>query len=244
MIDLFCPRCSATYRVAATAFAAGAGRCPECGLAITFRVAEPEGDPVGAARPGGAAPSTEAIELDELLALRAEADRFATDFHPRSLFDEGALLAVAGAGAPGAPHPGRRAADGEATAALTVDGVEVGFGDGAGERRPPAREAFLLQVGAEAGRERLALPWACTVVGRREGDLRLADLTVSARHFQIESIGAEFYVRDLGSRNGTWLNGHRVRYAELRPGDALRAGRTDLVFRLAGDGISRGGEQA
>jgi len=237
MIDLFCPRCSASYRIAAASVAGGEAQCPACGLAITFRVAEPAPNAAGS-RPGSS-PSTEAIGLDELAALRVEAESFTTDFHPRSLFDEGVALgrtdaeAGRGAGRSGA------GADAEATASLTVDGVEIGFEDGAGGRRSPAREAYLLRVGAEAGAERLALPWACTVVGRRDGDLKLSDVTVSGRHFQIESIGAEFFVRDLGSRNGTWLNGQRIRYAELRPGDALRAGRTLLVFRTAGDGIAR-----
>lgn len=102
---------------------------------------------------------------------------------------------------------------------------------------PPARGAYLLRVGAPAGGARLTVPSALTVLGRAEADIDLDDPSVSARHFQIEAIGAEFFVRDLGSRNGTYLNGTKVRYAELRPGDQLRAGRTVLVFRTEDDGV-------
>lgn len=74
-----------------------------------------------------------------------------------------------------------------------------------------------------------------------ENVVPLLDEKASRRHCTIEPLGdAAWIVRDLGSRNGTWLNGHRVRYAELRPGDALRAGGTELVFRTADDGIARG----
>ncbi len=52
-------------------------------------------------------------------------------------------------------------------------------------------------------------------------------------------MGREFFVRDLSSKNGTFLNGHRVRYSELLPGDELRAGDTVLVFRTSEDGLSR-----
>lgn len=102
---------------------------------------------------------------------------------------------------------------------------------------PPRRRAFLLRVGAPRGTERLAIPSALTVLGRAGADIDLGDPAISVRHFQIEAIGDEFFVRDLESRNGTYLNGSKVRYAELRPGDQLRAGRTVLVFRTDDDGV-------
>jgi len=102
---------------------------------------------------------------------------------------------------------------------------------------PPARGAYLLRVGAPAGGARLTVPSSLTVLGRAGADIDLGDPSVSAHHFQIEAIGEEFFVRDLGSRNGTYLNGTKVRYAELRPGDQLRAGRTVLVFRTEDDEV-------
>jgi FHA domain len=108
-------------------------------------------------------------------------------------------------------------------------------------RTPPLRtrrQPYFLVVGALAGEERLALTSSRTVFGRDEGDVKLADAAVSGKHFQIDVVGEEFFVKDLGSRNGTQLNGHPVRYAELLPGDEVRAGETVLIFRLEGDGLS------
>jgi hypothetical protein len=58
------------------------------------------------------------------------------------------------------------------------------------------------------------------------------DATVSGLHAVLESYGSGWAVRDLGSRNGTYLNGERV-LAErtLHDGDELRLGSTRLVFR-------------
>ena len=99
-------------------------------------------------------------------------------------------------------------------------------------------EPFLLLLGAPPGEERIALRGARTTFGRGRADVDLADAEVSALHFQIDVMGREFFVRDLGSRNGTWLNGHPVRYSEILPGDELRAGQAVLVFRTSGDGVS------
>lgn len=238
MLELLCPRCSTALRIAGAQAAAGRTSCPECGLALEFRVADP-GEPAGARAPRAraAAPQADTVDLGAELAGDATRSGYGTDFHPKSLFDEATRRGPGGA--PDA-RAQRSPLDGDSTASLPADAAEIGWEDATGARRPPARAAFLLRIGGRPGSERLAIPWARTVVGRREADLRLADAAVSARHFQIESIGAEFFVRDLGSRNGTWLNGHRVRYAELRPGDALRAGGTELVFRTADDGIARG----
>jgi hypothetical protein len=99
-------------------------------------------------------------------------------------------------------------------------------------------DVYFLVLGAPPGQERLPLKQARTVLGREEVDLVIDDPAVSARHCQIDVMGKEFYVRDLGSRNGTLLNGHPVRYSELLPGDELRLGDTVLVFRTSKDGLS------
>ncbi len=96
---------------------------------------------------------------------------------------------------------------------------------------PPAVEAFLTVLGAPPGQPPLRLEAATTVLGRRGADLDLDDPAVSARHCQIEAMGREFFVRDLESHNGVFLNGHRIRYSQLMPGDELRLGGTTLVFR-------------
>lgn len=63
-------------------------------------------------------------------------------------------------------------------------------------------------------------------------DLVLRDPEVSRRHARFESRNGVVYVDDLGSRNGTFLNGRRIRESiEVREGDAVDAGTTRLVVK-------------
>lgn len=60
------------------------------------------------------------------------------------------------------------------------------------------------------------------------------DGTVSRLHAVVERYASGWAVRDMGSRNGTYLNGERiVGDRTLRPGDEIRIGETRLAFRLA-----------
>lgn len=92
-------------------------------------------------------------------------------------------------------------------------------------------QPFLILVGAEPGSERFALTERTTTVGRQSADIVIPDPAMSSRHFEIEIRGGEYFVRDLGSSNGTLLNGDRIRAAELVSGDTIRAGETSLTFR-------------
>jgi hypothetical protein len=71
------------------------------------------------------------------------------------------------------------------------------------------------------------------VVGRsRDCDCVLCEATVSRRHASVRHDGERWWVADLGSLNGTWLNGRRVvDEAEVRPGDEIAFG--DAAFTLA-----------
>lgn len=74
-----------------------------------------------------------------------------------------------------------------------------------------------------------------TVIGRgAEADVRLTDTGVSRRHAEIRVEGDTVQVRDLGSTNGTWVNGRRVQTATLLDGDRVTVGTTELVLRTAG----------
>ena len=69
------------------------------------------------------------------------------------------------------------------------------------------------------------------VIGRsRECDLRVTDGNASRRHAEIVQEGSVYVLVDLGSTNGTELNGRRVTRHELADGDRITIGATDLVF--------------
>lgn len=70
-------------------------------------------------------------------------------------------------------------------------------------------------------------------IGRSsQNDLKLAaDPALSRFHAEIRQTNAEFYVSDLDSRNGTFINGKRVeRSTQLRDGDRISIGETEIIF--------------
>jgi hypothetical protein len=69
------------------------------------------------------------------------------------------------------------------------------------------------------------------VLGRsRECDIRVEDGNVSRRHAELRRIGDDYWVVDLGSTNGTELNGRPVRREQLDDGDRITIGSTEIVF--------------
>jgi signal transduction histidine kinase/pSer/pThr/pTyr-binding forkhead associated (FHA) protein len=84
------------------------------------------------------------------------------------------------------------------------------------------------------------LPDAPALVGRESRQLPITDNTVSRRHCELLPLeDTSWMLKDLGSANGTWINGQRVeRTATLKLGDQIRVGRTILVFG-AQHGVSR-----
>src|SRR5436190_3149739 len=73
-----------------------------------------------------------------------------------------------------------------------------------------------------------------TTVGQAaENDLALADdATASHLHAVLERFAAGWCVTDLGSSNGTWVNGERIWASRrLRHGDEIRIGQTRLLFQ-------------
>jgi pSer/pThr/pTyr-binding forkhead associated (FHA) protein len=87
--------------------------------------------------------------------------------------------------------------------------------------------------GVGAGR-RVALSSPLTVGRGRDADLVLADELVSRRHARVSRSGAGAVVEDLGSRNGTFVNGNQVHGpTHLEPGDQLQLGVTLFELRTA-----------
>ena len=95
----------------------------------------------------------------------------------------------------------------------------------------PAGSALLVvQRGPGAG-SRYLLDTDLSTVGRHpESDIFLDDITVSRRHVEFRREAGTFRVHDVGSLNGTYLNGDRVDDAELQNGDEVRIGKFRLIF--------------
>lgn len=69
------------------------------------------------------------------------------------------------------------------------------------------------------------------MIGRSSESLPLSDQTISRRHAELTPDDGRWYIRDLHSSNGTFLNGLRVTDRRLlRPGDQVRTGSTLFVF--------------
>ena len=72
-----------------------------------------------------------------------------------------------------------------------------------------------------------------TTMGRHPSNtIRLVDREVSKEHANIERMGRDFILRDLGSSNGTFVNGRRVAELRLRDGDEITLGASKLVFHI------------
>ena len=93
--------------------------------------------------------------------------------------------------------------------------------------------ALLTRPG---GGPAVALP-AHTLVGRSSAcTLRLDDPLASGEHARLAFADRAWSVRDLGSRNGTWLNGARIEAGGTRPlaaGDRIAFGNAAAVWTLA-----------
>jgi DNA-binding NtrC family response regulator len=97
----------------------------------------------------------------------------------------------------------------------------------------PGGSAYLLVVD-DASARRLPLPRdGVLVLGRGpEADVRIDTVAVSRRHARIVLTAGEAHVADLGSRNGTLVNGERVVGSRmLASGDVVTVGGTTLVLR-------------
>jgi pSer/pThr/pTyr-binding forkhead associated (FHA) protein len=95
--------------------------------------------------------------------------------------------------------------------------------------RARAQTALLLLDG-----RRLVVGAAGVTVGRsRQCDVVLSDPNVSREHAEIRPRGGSWVLTDLGSTNGSRINGRPVERSEvIRPGDRIELGATVLRFEL------------
>jgi hypothetical protein len=99
----------------------------------------------------------------------------------------------------------------------------------------PRRAAFRAHLVVDETGQVLDLSAGSNIVGRgHESDLQLLDQGVSRRHADIHVADAQAVLYDLGSTNGTTVNGHPVHSVQLQHGDVIRLGHTRLVFQQDG----------
>jgi hypothetical protein len=94
---------------------------------------------------------------------------------------------------------------------------------------PVARLEFILGPMAN---QTLPLSDEVTTIGSVAGNtVVLADPAVSRKHAGIRKIEGNYELADLGSTNGVYVNGHKVPKKTLEPGDIIRVGNTEAVFK-------------
>jgi len=90
---------------------------------------------------------------------------------------------------------------------------------------------FVIQGHNRGSRYELTNHEVAMSIGREAGNfVQLDDNEVSRRHAEIRRVGDSFFVGDLKSSNGTWLNSRKIERAELSSGDQIQVGRTILVY--------------
>jgi len=120
----------------------------------------------------------------------------------------------------------------------TVEGGEIRQPSSDLPRSPgtlPGSPRLLVsgpQADGDGGQRTYDLASPLTMLGRgTDCDLRLVDPGVSRHHAELRVEGEEVVLVDLGSTNGTFVNGEPIRRITLADGTRVTLGRTTLVFR-------------
>lgn len=98
-------------------------------------------------------------------------------------------------------------------------------------------DVSLVMVKSDGSSRDVKLDRDATIIGRDEAArLRIPLSSISRKHCEVrvDSDDGTVSVADLGSANGTYVNGKRVRQAELAPGDLLNVGPVVFVVRIDG----------
>lgn len=114
----------------------------------------------------------------------------------------------------------------EPRASVPVGAIEIEVVGG-----EPPRRGFCLRTVEGVPPDGVYAIEGTSRIGRsEESEIVLLDPSVSRAHALVEVLAGSPIVRDLGSTNGTFLNGRRVEAESLRDGDELRFGNTRMRF--------------
>lgn len=96
--------------------------------------------------------------------------------------------------------------------------------------RVRGERSLVITGGHDIGSE-IELKEGNYIVGRDpEVDIFLNDITVSRRHAEINITSFKAMIRDLGSLNGTYVNGARIDDSEISSGDEIQIGKFKLLY--------------
>jgi pSer/pThr/pTyr-binding forkhead associated (FHA) protein len=138
-----------------------------------------------------------------------------------------------------AVEPGREVDVDQTTAAIDVGALDPTSSVEGLPALEPGTAMLVVIRGPNAG-ARYLLDRDTTTVGRHpDCEIFLHDVTVSRRHSEFRRSGDGFELRDLGSLNGTYVNGQRVEAEALKSGDEVQIGRFKLLYV---DSTSEGGQ--
>jgi hypothetical protein len=109
-----------------------------------------------------------------------------------------------------------------------------------GKTHPPpgatpsaGREAELtMEAGPDAGHSHRATDKALRLGRSPDNDIILRDPATSGHHARVERRGDQFWIIDLGSTNGTLVNGEPVQEQQLSSGDRITIGQNAVNFSL------------
>ena len=120
--------------------------------------------------------------------------------------------------------------DGTTTATYTVGETgeieELELGDAVA-----GGAALVIRAGGGRAGESFPLQGERLTIGRRaDSDVFLDDVTVSRDHAILVRRGADYYLDDCGSLNGTYVNRERIDSQRLADGDELQVGKFKLAY--------------
>ncbi|MBI1824525.1 MAG: FHA domain-containing protein [Nitrospirae bacterium] len=116
----------------------------------------------------------------------------------------------------------------------SVTAVAPDVGPPVGEELSTGRLAkakwYLELVGGEQMGRRVVLNKPQLTIGRMKADMMLGDVKISRQHATIELTDQGYRFTDLGSTNGSFINGQQVKTQFLKAGDIIRVGGTLIKF--------------
>ena len=104
------------------------------------------------------------------------------------------------------------------------------------ERPPGAGAPCLVQIAGDDLGQQIDLDKGEVDIGRDDScKITVNSDLVSRQHASVQKLGSAYIVADLGSTNGTFVNGDKITHKKLDDGDQIRVGKTVLKFMASGN---------